>query len=178
MFSKIWDTETGTCKQQLRAVSEVQYVVHFYLDGPNSMLVGQGNCHIVKWDMCANQVVQEYNQHQSAIKLLTLFNDNWQFMLNSDDKSMHMWEYRIPVVIKLVANPVMHSVLAVALHLNDKWLAGQSMDNHIVMYSTGDRFKIHLHKEFHGHVMARFACQLVISLDSCVVVSGDAEGSV
>ncbi|KAJ1831121.1 hypothetical protein LPJ63_004493 [Coemansia sp. RSA 2711] len=177
-FSKIWDTETGACKQRLAAGSAVPYVARFYPDDPNSVLVGQGDRRIVQWDVRANQVVQEYNQHQGAINSLTFFDDNRRFVSTSDDKSMRVWEYGIPVVIKLVADPAMHSVPAVALHPNGKWLAGQSMDNRVVVYSTGDRFKIHRRKEFRGHVTAGFACQPAISPDGRVVVSGDAEGGV
>ncbi|KAJ2308431.1 hypothetical protein IWW55_000439 [Coemansia sp. RSA 2706] len=177
-FSKIWDTETGACKQRLAAGSAVPYVARFYPDDPNSVLVGQGDRRIVQWDVRANQVVQEYNQHQGAINSLTFFDDNRRFVSTSDDKSMRVWEYGIPVVIKLVADPAMHSVPAVALHPNGKWLTGQSMDNRVVVYSTGDRFKIHRRKEFRGHVTAGFACQPAISPDGRVVVSGDAEGGV
>ncbi|KAJ1845650.1 hypothetical protein LPJ70_002409, partial [Coemansia sp. RSA 2708] len=177
-FSKIWDTETGACKQRLAAGSAVPYVARFYPDDPNSVLVGQGDRRIVQWDVRANQVVQEYNQHQGAINSLTFFDDNRRFVSTSDDKSMRVWEYGIPVVIKLVADPAMHSVPAVALHPNGKWLAGQSMDNRVVVYSTGDRFKVHRRKEFRGHVTAGFACQPAISPDGRVVVSGDAEGGV
>ncbi|KAJ2555414.1 hypothetical protein IWW35_000710 [Coemansia sp. RSA 1878] len=177
-FSKIWDTETGACKQRLSASGAVPYVARFHPDDENTVLVGQSDKKIVQWDLRAGEIVQEYNQHLGAINSLTFFDANRRFISTSDDKSMRVWEFGIPVVIKLVADPAMHSVPAVALHPNQKWLAGQSMDNRIVVYSAGERIKPHRRKEFKGHLTAGFACQPAFATDGSMVASGDAEGNV
>ena len=68
----------------------------------------------------------------------------------SDDKSLRVWEWDIPVDIKYIADPSMHSMPSVALHPNEKWLCCQSMDNQIVTFSCGDRFKPNRKKVFKG----------------------------
>ncbi|KAI9480199.1 hypothetical protein IWW42_003221 [Coemansia sp. RSA 1085] len=177
-FSKVWDTETGACKHRLAAGGAVPYVARFHPDNPHAIIVGQGDRKIVEWDTRANEVVQEYNQHQGAVNSLTFFDEGRRFVSTSDDKSMRVWEYGIPVPIKLVADPAMHSVPAVALHPGGRWLVGQSMDNRLVVYSSGDRFRPHRRKQFKGHSTAGFACQPAVSHDGGIVVSGDAEGRV
>ncbi|KAJ1726868.1 hypothetical protein LPJ61_004907 [Coemansia biformis] len=174
--TKLWDTETGQCKQTFTADGKVPYVAQFYPEDPNIFLVGQSDRKIVQWDARANEIVQEYNQHLGAINSLTFFDGNRRFVSTSDDKSMRVWEFGIPVVIKLVADPSMHSVPAVALHPNQKWLVGQSMDNRIVVYSAGERIKPHRRKVFTGHLTAGFACQPAFSPDGRILVSGDSEG--
>ncbi|KAJ2804945.1 hypothetical protein H4R21_001443 [Coemansia helicoidea] len=176
--TKLWDTESGQCRQQFAASNTVPYVARFYPEDPNVLLVGQGDRKIVQWDARANEIVQEYNQHLGAINSLTFFDGNRRFVSTSDDKSMRVWEFGIPVVIKLVADPSMHSVPAVALHPSQKWLVGQSMDNRIVVYSAGERIKPHRRKEFTGHLTAGFACQPALSPDGRILVSGDSEGGV
>ncbi|KAJ2784029.1 hypothetical protein H4R18_001342 [Coemansia javaensis] len=176
--TKLWDTETGQCRQRFAADGKVPYVARFYPEDPNLFLVGQSDKKIVQWDARANEIVQEYNQHLGAINSLTFIDGNRRFVSTSDDKSMRVWEFGIPVVIKLVADPSMHSVPAVALHPSQKWFVGQSMDNRIVVYSAGERIKPHRRKEFAGHLTAGFACQPAFSPDGRVLVSGDAEGGV
>ncbi|KAJ2359291.1 hypothetical protein IWW50_000013 [Coemansia erecta] len=177
-FSKLWDTETGACRQRLSASGAVPYVARFHPEDANTVLVGQSDKKIVQWDLRAGEIVQEYNQHLGAINSLTFFDANRRFVSTSDDKSMRVWEFGIPVVIKLVADPAMHSVPAVALHPNEKWLAGQSMDNRIVVYSAGERIKPHRRKQFSGHLTAGFACQPAFAPDGRLLASGDAEGNV
>jgi len=60
-------------------------------------------------------------------------------------------EYGIPVVIKYIADPTMHSMPSVAMHPNNNWIACQSMDNQIVVYSTKERFRVNHKKVFSGH---------------------------
>ncbi|KAJ1963439.1 hypothetical protein GGI12_002048, partial [Dipsacomyces acuminosporus] len=175
-YTKLWDTETGKCMQRFSAGGKVPYVAKFYPEDPNIFLVGQGDKKIVQWDIRANEIVQEYDQHLGAINSLTFFDSNRRFISTSDDKSMRVWEFGIPVVIKLVADPSMHSVPAVALHPNEKWFVGQSMDNRVVVYSAGERIKPHRRKEFSGHLTAGFACQPSFSPDGKILTSGDAEG--
>ncbi|KAJ2743633.1 hypothetical protein GGI20_003605 [Coemansia sp. BCRC 34301] len=177
-FTKLWDTETGQCRQRFLAKGRVPYVAKFYPEDPNIFLVGQGDKKIVQWDIRANEIVQEYDQHLGAINSLTFFDSNRRFISTSDDKSIRVWEFGIPVVIKLVADPSMHSVPAVALHPSQKWFVGQSMDNRIVVYSAGERIKPHKRKEFSGHLTAGFACQPSFSPDGKLLTSGDSEGQV
>lgn len=40
------------------------------------------------------------------------------------------------------------------------WIACQSMDNQIVVYSTKERFRVNHKKIFSGHHNAGYACQV------------------
>ena len=69
----------------------------------------------------------------------------------------------IPVDMKYIADPTMHSMPAVTLSPNNKWLGCQSMDNKIVIYSALNRFKLNRKKTFTGHMVAGYACGLDFS---------------
>lgn len=71
----------------------------------------------------------------------------------------------IPVDMKYIADPTMHSMPAVTPSPNAKWLACQSMDNKIVIFSALNRFKMNRKKTFTGHMVAAYACQLDFSPD-------------
>ena len=65
--------------------------------------------------------------------------------------------------MKYIADPTMHSMPAVTLAPNLKWLGCQSMDNKIVIYSALNRFKLNRKKTFKGHMVAGYACGLDFS---------------
>ena len=54
----------------------------------------------------------------------------------------------------------MHSIPAVSVHPNGKWLCGQSLDNQIVTYSALDKFRQNRKKVFKGHTSSGYACQV------------------
>lgn len=60
----------------------------------------------------------------------------------------------------------------------EKWIACQSLDNQIVIYGAGDRFRLNRKKRFAGHVVAGYACQVNFSPDGRFVMSGDGSGHV
>lgn len=178
-YTKLWDTETGQCKQKFSSGKKVMpYVAKFYPEDPNLFLVGRGDRKITQWDIRANETVQEYDQHMGAINSLTFIDSNRRFISTSDDKSLRVWEFGIPVVIKLVADPTMHSVPAVAGHPGGKWVVGQSMDNRLMVYNVGDKIRVNRRKQFRGHLTAGYACQPSFAPDGGLVASGDAEGGV
>ena len=90
---------------------------------------------------------------------VTFVDEGRRFVTTSDDKTIRVWEYGIPVVIKYIADPSMHSVPAVAVSPNNNWMIGQSLDNQIVTYSTKERFRQNRKKVFKGHNVAGYACQ-------------------
>lgn len=67
--------------------------------------------------------------------------------------------------MKYIAEPSMHSMPAVTPSPNQKWLACQSMDNKIMIFTAMNRFKLHRKKTFKGHMVAGYACQLDFSPD-------------
>lgn len=66
-------------------------------------------------------MTQEYDQHLGAVNTITFVDDNRRFVTTSDDKTLRAWEFDIPVVIKYIAEPHMHSMPAVTLHPNSNY---------------------------------------------------------
>lgn len=93
-------------------------------------------------------MLQEYDYHLSAVNTITFVDEGRRFVTTSDDKTIRVWEYGIPVQIKYIADPGMHSIPAVELHPNGQWFCGTSLDNQIVTYSAKDRFRMNRKKTF------------------------------
>ena len=70
----------------------------------------------------------------------------------------------------------MHVVPAAAAHPNLKYMAGQSMDNKILVYEVKGTFRMNRKKKFAGHQSAGYAVNLCFSPDGKFLVSGDAGG--
>ena len=73
---------------------------------------------IIQYDTNTDQIIQEYDQHLGPVNSITFVDDNRRFVTTSDDKSIRAWDYDIPVVIKYIAEPDMHSMPSVTLHPN------------------------------------------------------------
>ncbi|XP_010242990.1 PREDICTED: pre-mRNA-processing factor 17 isoform X2 [Nelumbo nucifera] len=174
---KYWDTETGKVISTF-STGKIPYVVKLNPDDDkqNILLAGMSDKKIVQWDMNTGQITQEYDQHLGAVNTITFVDNNRRFVTSSDDKSLRVWEFGIPVVIKYISEPHMHSMPSIALHPNSNWLAAQSLDNQILIYSTRERFQLNKKKRFAGHIVAGYACQVNFSPDGRFVMSGDGEG--
>ncbi|CAG8488801.1 8440_t:CDS:2 [Paraglomus brasilianum] len=177
-YIKLWDTETGQCIKAF-TTGKLPYVVKFNPDEDKQpiFLAGCSDKKIVQFDINTGEVTQEYDQHLGAVNTITFVDENRRFVTTSDDKTLRAWEFDIPVVIKYIAEPHMHSMPAVTLHPNKKWLACQSLDNQIVVYGAKDRFRLHRKKRFTGHLVAGYACQVNFSPDGRFIMSGDSEGN-
>ena len=108
---------------------------------------------------------------------ITFIDENRRFVTTSDDKSVRAWDYDIPVVIKYIAEPYMHSMPAVGVHPSQKWLAMQSLDNQILIYSSPE-LKQNRKKRFAGHSVAGYACEVQWSPDGKFLSSGDGHGDI
>ncbi|GMH01613.1 hypothetical protein Nepgr_003452 [Nepenthes gracilis] len=174
---KYWDTETGKVISTF-STGKIPYVVKLNPDEDkqNILLAGMSDKKIVQWDMTTGQITQEYDQHLGAVNTITFVDNNRRFVTSSDDKSLRVWEFGIPVVIKYISEPHMHSMPSIAVHPNTNWLAAQSLDNQILIYSTRERFQLNKKKRFAGHIVAGYACQVNFSPDGRFVMSGDGEG--
>ncbi|KAI5573076.1 hypothetical protein BDE02_10G055400 [Populus trichocarpa] len=174
---KYWDTETGQVISSF-STGKIPYVVKLNPDDDkqNILLAGMSDKKIVQWDMNTGQITQEYDQHLGAVNTITFVDNNRRFVTSSDDKSLRVWEFGIPVVIKYISEPHMHSMPSISLHPNMNWLAAQSLDNQILIYSTRERFQLNKKKRFAGHIVAGYACQVNFSPDGRFVMSGDGEG--
>lgn len=142
--------------------------------------------------MDSGEITQEYDQHLGPVNSITFVDENRRFVTTSDDKTIRAWDYDIPVVIKYIAEPYMHSMPAVTLHPNstcspisgtmlsyqfvEKTFAAQSLDNQILLYNA-DNFRQNRKKRFAGHSVAGYACQIGFSPDGKWISSGDAEGN-
>lgn len=87
-----------------------------------------------------------------------------------------IWEYNIPVPIKYIAEPEMHSIPATTLHPSGGFWVGQSLDNKIVTWTARDKFRQMKKKEFKGHVNAGYACRMAFSPNGKFLASGDGQG--
>uniref|UniRef100_A0A3B4A1C0 Pre-mRNA-processing factor 17 n=1 Tax=Periophthalmus magnuspinnatus TaxID=409849 RepID=A0A3B4A1C0_9GOBI len=176
-YLKLWDSETGQCISRFTN-RKVPYCVKFNPDEDkqNLFVAGMSDKKIVQWDIRTEEVVQEYDRHLGAVNTITFVDENRRFVSTSDDKSLRVWEWDIPVDFKYIAEPSMHSMPAVTLSPNGKWLACQSMDNQILIFGAQNRFRLNKKKVFKGHMVAGYACQVDFSPDMSYVVSGDADG--
>uniref|UniRef100_G3PCI3 Pre-mRNA-processing factor 17 n=1 Tax=Gasterosteus aculeatus aculeatus TaxID=481459 RepID=G3PCI3_GASAC len=165
-YLKLWDTETGQCISRFTN-RKVPYCVKFNPDEEKQSLfvAGMSDKKIVQWDIRTGEVVQEYDRHLGAVNTITFVDENRRFVSTSDDKSLRVWEWDIPVDFKYIAEPSMHSMPAVTLSPNGKWLACQSMDNQILIFGAQNRFRLNKKKVFKGHMVAGYACQVDFSPD-------------
>jgi len=176
---KLWDTETGQCIKRF-ANRKVAFCIKFNPDEERShlFLSGMSDKKILCWDTRSGNVVQEYDRHLGSINTVTFVDNNRRFVTTSDDKSLRVWEWDIPVDIKYIADPGLHSMPAVSPAPNGKWLACQSMDNKIQAFACLNKFKLNAKKVFTGHMVAGFACSPDFSPDMSYLISGDADGKV
>jgi pre-mRNA-processing factor 17 len=176
-YLKLWDTETGNVVSRFTS-RKVPYCVKFHPDYNKQHLFvcGTSDKKILCWDTRSGEIVQEYDRHLGAVNTITFVDESRRFVTTSDDKSMRVWEWDIPVDMKYIADPTMHSMPAVTLAPNGKWLACQSLDNKIVIFSAINRFKMNRKKTFEGHMVSGYACGLDFSPDMSYLVSGDGDG--
>jgi pre-mRNA-processing factor 17 len=139
---KLWDTETGQCISRY-TTKKIPFCITFNPspEHQNSFLVGCEDKKIYQFDKRTGQVELEYDAHSGGVNTITFIDDNKRFCTTSDDKSLRCWEFGVPIVIKYVSEPDMHSMPAVTLSDNQKWLACQSLDNKIVIFSALDRLR-------------------------------------
>jgi pre-mRNA-processing factor 17 len=104
------------------STGKVPYVVKFHPDEDkqNVVLAGMSDKKIVQWDSDTGEITQEYDEHLGAVNTITFVDDNKRFVTSSDDKSLRVWDWNIPVVIKYISEPTMHSMPAVTMHPDGK----------------------------------------------------------
>uniref|UniRef100_A0A1D2A1Q3 Pre-mRNA-processing factor 17 n=1 Tax=Auxenochlorella protothecoides TaxID=3075 RepID=A0A1D2A1Q3_AUXPR len=174
---RLWDSETGAVLGKY-GEGKMAYTVRFHPDDDkqNMLMAGMADKKILQMDTDTGDVVQSYDYHLGAVNTVTFIDEGRRFVSTSDDKTIRVWEFGIPVQIKYIADPAMHAISAVSVTPNKKWWCGQSMDNKIVTYSATDRVKPNTKKTFAGHNVAGYACEVSFSPDSRYVTSGDGEG--
>eukprot|EP00055_Hartaetosiga_balthica_P009503 m.37989 g.37989 ORF g.37989 m.37989 type:complete len:567 (-) comp6771_c0_seq3:2117-3817(-) len=177
-YARLWNTESGECLRRFTNQSVI-YCVKFHPapDKQNLFCAGTQNKRIMTWDTTTGDVVQEYDRHLGAVNSISFVEGGRRMVTTSDDKSIRVWEWDIPVDIKYISDPAMHSMPRVALHPQKPYMCLQSMDNKIITYTANDKFK-EQRKTFRGHQVAGYACNLCFSPDGSYLVSGDGRGYV
>lgn len=113
---KEWDTETGQCINKFMTKKMPQCIkYHPEPDRSNIFLAGCADKKIYQFDTRSGSVVQEYAQHSGAVNSITFVEDNKRFVSSSDDKSLRVWEFDVPVVVKYIRDPELASMPAVAI---------------------------------------------------------------
>ena len=173
---KLWDTETGACLSRF-TTKKIPYCVQFHPDDEkqNFFVSGMADKKIVGWDINTGEITQEYDRHLGAVNTITFIERNISFVSTSDDKSLRVWDWDIPVDRKHIADPSMHAIPSCSLSASGKWLACQSMDNKISIFAT-QKLRLNRKKVFKGHMVAGYACQCNFSPDNSYLISGDADG--
>jgi len=178
-YIKLWDTETGDAISRFTN-KKMAFCCKFNPDDDkqNLIVAGTSSNKIVCWDIRSGEIVQEYDRHLAAVNTITFVDKNRRFISTSDDKSLRVWEWNIPVDMKYIADPSMHSMPAVTPSPNGKWIACQSLDNKICVFQVGERFKEVRKKVFKGHMVAGYACGIDYSPEMSYLTSGDGDGKI
>jgi pre-mRNA-processing factor 17 len=172
-----WDTETGQVISTFtNKKTPFCVAVHPDPSQQNVIVTGCSNKKAVQWDANSATIVQEYDEHLGAVNTVTFCEDGKRILTSADDKKIFLWEYGIPVVVKHIAEPTMHSVPQIVLSPDKKLLIGQSMDNKIITYEAFGRFKFLSKRQYKGHINAGYAITPGWSSDGKYVMSGDADG--
>nr|CAD2173577.1 unnamed protein product [Meloidogyne enterolobii] len=180
-YIKLWDTETGQVKSRFTIGAHRAYVVKFNPDDDkqNLFLAGMSNKKIIQWDTRSGEIEQEYDRHLGPVNSITFFDKNRRFVSTSDDKSLRIWEFGIPVDTKIIQHAGLHSIPSMTKAPNEKWVVGQSMDNRIVLFQVmDDKLRFARKKAFRGHNTAGYACSTDFSPDMSFLASGDADGKI
>lgn len=184
---RYWDGEAGKCLQVIKT-PDLPYCVRLHPDPskPWSVMAGCADKRVLQWDLreintaAADGGVTkhclEYNQHLDAVNSITFYEEGRRFVTTSDDKTVRVWEWEIPVATRYIADPEMHSMPVGVLHPDGQSIAFQSLAGQVMVWGVqGDRF-FNRRKRFVGHSTGGYACGLAFSPDGRFLASGDAKG--
>ena len=109
---KMWDTETGDVVGRFTN-NKMAFCVKFNPNDDKQHLIvaGTSSNKIICWDIRSGDIVQEYDRHLAAVNTITFVDRNRRFITTSDDKSLRVWEWNIPVDMKYIAGETVVSSL-------------------------------------------------------------------
>lgn len=98
---KLWDTETGACISRFTN-KKITNCVKFHPDDDKQHLfvAGTQDKKILCYDTNTGEVVQEYDRHLGSVNSITFVEEGRRMVTTSDDKSIRVWEWDIPVDMK------------------------------------------------------------------------------
>lgn len=172
---RTWDTETGQIIKSFTH-NKAPMCVKFHPTKNNHLLVGTQDRKVLQYDLRSGKLAVSYEGHGGPVNTITFFDNDEKILTSSDDKSLRIWGYGIPVVEKFISDPSMHSMPSIALHPSGDYFICQSLDNQILVYETKEKYKLQKTKKFVGHLTSGYACQLNFSNDGRFVISGDQDG--
>ncbi|ODV87762.1 hypothetical protein CANARDRAFT_173668 [[Candida] arabinofermentans NRRL YB-2248] len=176
-YVKLWDTATGECVFKVK-LHGIPNVAKFNPNNDSEFLVGMSNKKIEHYDIEKNEVIQTYDHHMQAINSLEFIDDNKSFVTSSSDKSLRIWNLKINMPIKQIADPKQQSMPYLKRHPNGKYYVAQSMDNNIIGFyaRSTDGFKKNKKKQFSGHSSAGYTIGMQFTPDGKNLMSGDSNG--
>ncbi|KAG7727878.1 hypothetical protein KL930_004842 [Ogataea haglerorum] len=174
---KLWNTETGECEFKTK-LDGIPNVVRFIPDNDNEFLVGMSNKRIDHYDMTTGDVIQSYEHHTDAVNSIEFINYGENFVSSSSDKSLRIWEVKVNMPVKLIADPKQFSMPYLKVHPKGFAFVAQSSDNTIQTFaaSAEEKFKRNRDKTFTGHNSANFSIGLQFTPDGRTLMSGDSHG--
>jgi pre-mRNA-processing factor 17 len=95
--------------------------------------------------------------------------DGTRFVSTSDDKKILIWEYGIPVPMKYISDPTMHTIPTTALHPSTQHFTAQSMENEIHVYGARQKFR-RIRKKVCGSVFFFLSICIVFHLVFCLCI--------
>jgi pre-mRNA-processing factor 17 len=175
---KLWDTETGAIVTSFDTMNSISFSLGTHPAHPSILLAGI-NKKIVQFDTRTGDNLQEYDYHLDAVNSITFVDEGRKFITSSDDKTIRVWEFGVPVQIQVIKDTEMHAASTASLSPDGTTWLGQNADNTIVSYSvTGPKVRQLKKKTFQGHSSAGYAIDVGMSPDSQYLYSGDGEGRV
>ena len=157
-------TERSVCLQVVQTVKSAAMfycaTLHPEPAKENVVLAGASDKKIYQYDLNSGDMVQEYHYHLGAVNTISYIEENRMFVSTADDKTIRVWELGVPVQVKAIADPSMHSMPAAAYHPGGKFICFQSLDSQIVTYGTNGKFRVNKKKVFKGHLVGGNACQV------------------
>ncbi|KAG7889171.1 hypothetical protein KL907_004852 [Ogataea polymorpha] len=174
---KLWNTETGKCGFR-KKLDGIPNVVRFIPNNDNEFLVGMSNKRIDHYDLRTGDVIQSYEHHTDAVNGLEFINDEDNFVSSSSDKSLRIWEVKVNMPVKLIADPKQFSMPFLKVHPRGFAFVAQSSDNTIQTFaaSAEEKFKRNREKTFTGHNSANYSIGLQFTPDGRTLMSGDSHG--